>query len=161
MLMAHSWCWGAGSAGESARLGSFIVQFFWVWYNHPCLHVTAGKCVMHLTLCSASSSDAQTYSVPGNLHVSISNLLILWALPGSRQTPYLRQGTMQAQRWLLQLYTWLSFCLNYLGSTICWQWQQVICPGLCKLFDSWCGEALCIERHLKVFTGIWSYAEPQ
>lgn len=74
---------------------------------------------MHLILCSDSSSGAWSYSVPANLHVSIINLLSLWALPGSKQIPYLRWGTMQTQRWQPLLHTWLTFYLNNPAKTIC------------------------------------------
>lgn len=160
--------------------GLLIVQVFLAWCNKACLHFTAGKCVLRGVSffkghafnplfywsfwCLITHTCFSSYFVPTNLCVSVTNLPILWPLPGSRQTPYLRWGTMPAQRWLVQLFTWLLFCPNDPGNATCWWRQQAIHPCLrYLLFGSRRGEALCIERNLRVLTGILytvSRAEP-
>lgn len=103
--------------------------------------VTAGKYVFWGNTCAFNPLFCQFWCLIILSSCQTSLFEALWALPGSRQTPW---DTMPAQMWLAQLYTWLPFSLNDPGNTIHWQWQQVICPGLCKLSDGWYGEAPCI-----------------
>lgn len=85
--------WGVGGISffKGHAFNPLFYWFFWCFITNTCF---------------------SSYFVRTSLCVSVANLPILWPLPGSRQTPYLGWGMMPAQRWLVQLFTWLLFCPN-------------------------------------------------
>lgn len=92
MLLPLFCCEDAGSDGDLAGLRS----------SHS----------VGLTLCfdgSITHACFSSCSVPTNLYVPVKHLPTLWALPGSRQTPFLRWGTMHAKRRMVELFTCLLF----------------------------------------------------
>lgn len=126
---------------------------------------------MHLTLCSTGSSGASSQTL-AFLHILFVPVFVflLQISPsfGLSQAPG-RLPTWD-EVWCLHRGGWYSclpgscFAQTIQKNATCWWRQQVIHSCLrYLLFGSWCGEALCIQRNLRVLTGILytvSHPEP-